>query len=57
MNISYTIEANPNPTNSELDAKQVILPGEDQQTVDTYYQYLKRQHKLACHMEDDYHDD
>tara|TARA_B100001996_G_scaffold10726_1_gene9036 strand:+ start:72 stop:242 length:171 start_codon:yes stop_codon:yes gene_type:complete len=54
---SYKIEANPNATNSELDAKQVILPGEDQKTVDTYYQYLKRQHKLACHMEDDYTDD
>ena len=50
---SYKIKANPNATNSELDAKQVILPGEDQKTVDTYYQYLKNQHKLACHMEED----
>ena len=51
------IEANPYATNSELDAKQVILPGEDQSSVDTYYQYLKRQHQLACHMEEDYIDD
>ena len=54
---SYKIEANPNATNRELDAKQVILPGEDQKTVDTYYHYLKRHHNLACHMEDDYQDD
>ena len=48
------IEANPNATNSEFDAKQIILPGEDQSSVDQYYQYLKQQHHLACHMEDDY---
>jgi len=23
---------------------------------DTYYEYLKRQHYLACHMEEDYDD-
>ena len=53
---SFKIEANPNATNSELDAKQIILPGEDQEKVDYYYQYLKRQHHAACHMEDDYED-
>ena len=41
------IEANPNATNSELDAKVIITPP------DTYYQYLVRQHKLATHMEED----
>jgi len=45
------IEANPDATNSEMDAKVIIEPP------DTYYQYLKRQHKLACHMEEDYNDD
>ena len=48
------IEANPNATNSEFDAKQIILPGEDQKQVDQYYQYLKQQHHAACNMEDDY---
>ena len=42
------IDANPDHTNSELDAKVIITHD------DTYYQYLKRQHHLACHMEDDY---
>tara|TARA_Y100001973_G_scaffold69518_1_gene101437 strand:- start:1043 stop:1228 length:186 start_codon:yes stop_codon:yes gene_type:complete len=43
---NYSQKANPNATNSELDAKviiknkQVILPGEQQEIVDDYYHWL-----------------
>ena len=44
----YTRKANPNATNSELDAKVIITPDDFQ------YEYQKKQYHLACHMEDDY---
>ncbi len=44
------IDANPNATNSELDAK-VIITHDDQ-----YFQYLKQQYHTACHMEEDYNE-
>ena len=46
------IDANPNATNSELDAK-VIIHHNDQ--VDQF-EYLKQQYHTACHMEEDYNE-
>lgn len=43
------IDANPDHTNSELDAK-VIIHHNDQ------FEYLKQQYHTACHMEEDYNE-
>ena len=40
------IDANPNATNSEMDAKVIIHH-------DNQFEYLKQQHHTACHMEED----